>query len=150
MKKSVLTGKFTCFPKGARKVIEIQMTYDIVTPESAANGDFEDHGFAEPRGRLYSTADKHFDNLVCYIGYEEALKQMTPEPERFSDLDEAVNFLSNYEPLEPSSSHFHEGVWYTQVESEDFRTGKSMTFSFHIKASQEIQHRIWLALVGSE
>jgi hypothetical protein len=125
-------------------MIKVQMTYDTVTPESVVDGDFEDHGFAEPGGWRHSIADDIFESLVRDIGHKQAVEQMTPEPEEFSKIDEVVEFISDYGPMEPSSSRFHNGIWYTQVEGSE-----NTRLSFHIKASARDQYKIWSALKRS-
>lgn len=56
-------------------------------------------------------------------------------------VSEAVDLL---EGTEPSSSEFHEGVWYTDYEYEtDHRTGAVENRSYHIKGPAELQELIY-------
>jgi hypothetical protein len=128
--------------------IKIQMTYEVVTPESAEDGDFADHGFAEPGGWTYSIADESFEERCKSVGRDQALKDMTPEPEEFDTVAEAVEFLSHYGPFEAScyplcKSGGHD-CWVTQADSDvDYSTGAETRLSFHLEGvSRETRLKI--------
>lgn len=76
--------------------IKIQMTYSTTTHESAEHGDFADHGFYGPGGWKYSIADEDFYARVERDGREKALADMTPEPESFESVEDAVDFIAGY------------------------------------------------------
>lgn len=120
--------------------IKIQMTYQTVTHESAEHGDFADHGFAEPGGWRYSIADDAFQARCEADGRQKALKDMTPEPESFDSVEDAVDFLSGYGPFEPSSWPTVDAhTWLTQSDAiQDrsyFEDGEHTTLSFHVEAA---------------
>lgn len=89
----------------------IKTTFEIVTPESAEQGDFAETGWVDKEG---------------YDCSPEAFGEMEDTP-----VEVAMKFLSDNGPLEASSSHFHKGLWYTQSDarcdraffekSEDYR-----------------------------
>lgn len=118
--------------------IKIQMTYEVVTPESAEDGDFADHGFAEPGGWTYSIADESFEERCEKVGRDQALKDMCPEPEEFDSIGDAVEFLSHYGPFEAScyplcTSGGHD-CWLTQADGDqDYSTGAVTRLSFHLE-----------------
>lgn len=117
--------------------IKIQMTFEVVTPESAEYGDFADHGFAEPGGWTYSIADESFSERCDKVGRDQALKDMCPEPEEFEYVDDALEFLSHYGPFEASCWPICENghCWLTQADSDvDYSTGAETRLSFHIDA----------------
>jgi hypothetical protein len=99
--------------------MRIVVTYDVVTPESAEQGDIADAGFENEEGI-----------------------DMTPECDEETAIDNAVNYLRQYGPVEPSSSQFHPEVWYTQTDADiDYRTGAETRKSFHLKDFNEEDQR---------
>jgi len=48
-------------------------------------------------------------------------------------VDLAEKYLTQADAVEPSSSHFHPGIWYTTYGEEDFRTGERQNESYHLK-----------------
>lgn len=113
----------------AMSPILIQMTYSIVTPESAEYGEDSDHGFAEPGGWTYSVIDQDFQNKCKEVGDKKALADATPVPESFDTVADAVEFLASYGPLEPSDSALGPHTWLTQTESSDM-DGEILSFHF--------------------
>lgn len=124
--------------------IKILMTYDVVTPESAEDGDTADHGFAEPGGWTYSIADESFEERCKAVGREQALKDMTPEPLEFEDAEEAIDFLQGYGSFEPSCSPVCDNghCWLTQADGDtDYSTGAVTRLSFHLEGVDPATHR---------
>ena len=77
----------------------IRISYEVVTPESAEDGDVAERGWEDEDG------EEH-------------------------DVESAGRFLQG---TEPSSSHFHEGIWYTDVDGDvDFTTGAETRRSYHL------------------
>ena len=143
------------FP-GARAVIvdmgtvKIQMCYEIVTPESAEHGDMADHGFAEPGGWTYSIVDEEFEERRKAVGHGQAVKDVIPAPEEFDSADEAIEFLSNYGPFEPSCYPVCDNghCWLTQADGdENYSTGEVKRLSFHFKGVNPRVHGEILAAV---
>lgn len=117
--------------------IKIQITYDKVSPESAEDGDFSDHGFYGEGGWYFSIADESFEERCNKVGRDQALKDMTPEPDEFDTVAEAVDFLSNYGPFEASCYPLCESgghdCWVTQADGDqDYSTGEVTRLSFHL------------------
>lgn len=92
----------------------IRTTYDIVTPESAEDGDFAETGWVDKEGTEYSVAD--------------AIRKL--------------------EGCEPSSTSFHEGVWYTQSDGNtNYVTGAETRESYHLKGfTKQQEQRIYDAI----
>lgn len=89
----------------------IRITYEIVTPESAADGDVSERGWVDEDGTAYTT-------------------------------DEAIQFLAHDHSVEPSSTQFHPGVWYSDLDAEtDWHTGAERRQSYHLKGFTESQQR---------
>jgi hypothetical protein len=105
----------------------IRVSYDVVTPESAAEGD---------------TAETGWD---CEEGYQ------IEADETESHVDCAVRLLA-YEGADAcyaSASDFHTGVWYQDGGSTDYRTGAVRTRAFHLDGfTVAEEYQIWVALGG--
>lgn len=80
----------------------INTTYEIITEESAQYGEAAEHGFLE---------DKEPGVRVSYT------------------VEEAIELLKG---CEPSSSQFHEGVWYTSYGDMDPISGEVENLSYHL------------------
>jgi hypothetical protein len=123
--------------------IKIQMTYDVVSPESAEHGDFADHGFYGPGGWQYSIADEEFQARCERVGREQALKDMTPEPEVVDSVEDAIDYIANYGPFEPSCyppcDNGH--CWLTQSDGDtDYSTGEVTRLALHIDGASNAEH----------
>ncbi len=93
----------------------IATTYQVVTPESAEQGDYADQGWEDEDGE--SMVPDEYD-----------------VEEEKTAVDKAVEFLTDKGGLEPSSSHFNTGVWYSTIDPErDFHSGEEKYYSFHLK-----------------
>lgn len=100
-------------------MIKIKTTYSCVTPESASIGDFSETGWIDKEGEFFSNAV------------------------------DAVMWLQNQGASQPSSSMFHDGIWYSAHEYiSDYQTGEETTESFHITASKKLQLEIYNRLIG--
>ena len=78
----------------------IRTTYEIITEESAADGEVAERGFRDEHGTEYT-------------------------------VHEAIEFLRG---KEPSSTHFHSGVWYSDADGDmDYRTGETEMLSYHLE-----------------
>jgi hypothetical protein len=95
--------------------ITVRETYEIITPESAEEGEAEESGWIDEEGTEHTFAE---------------VEQM----------------LSG---AEPSSSSFHEGIWYTVYDySTDFKTGADESRSYHLdkKTPVEVQEKLFKAV----
>jgi hypothetical protein len=95
---------------------KIVTTYQIVTPESAEQGDFADQGWENEEGE--SMLPDQYDEGITAV-------------------DKAVKFLQDNGGSEPSSSQFNYGVWYSTPDSDHnndyFTKGIEKYYSFHLK-----------------
>lgn len=109
----------------------ITITYEIVTPESAEHGDAEERGWIDEEG-----------------------VDMTPDQYDLEDgetaASKAVEFLQNEGASEPSSSAFHDGVWYSTPDgNQDYRTGATEYRSFHLNDfTPEDEEAIYAAMTS--
>ena len=106
----------------------ITVTYEIVTPESAAEGDAEDRGFEEGE-RI--TPDE-FD-IADHQGDESA-----------AAVRLAVDFIASNGGVEPSNwPRWHEGTWYTQIDPDrDYETGSETRYSYHLECFDESEEPV--------
>ena len=98
----------------------ITTTYQTVTPESAEEGDFEDQGWEDEEG-------------------ESMLPDKWDIEEGLTAVDKAVEFLTNSRyTTEPSSSQFHQGVWYSTPDADqNYTTGEDTYYSCHLNGFTE-------------
>jgi len=96
--------------------ILIRTSYETVTPESAEEGDAADRGWEDEEG------------------------------EQFESVEDAIEWLKRKGVQHASSSHFHPGIWYSSGEDQDFGTGETTTYSFHLTADEKVQKAIYDAL----
>ena len=120
--------------------IKVQITYDVTTPESAEDGDTADHGFYGPGGWKFSIADDDFRERVKSVGQDRALADMTPEPNEFDCIEDAVDFIKCDGPFESG------GTWLTQCDPSGdrayFESGEDTRLSFHIEADAAVRDEI--------
>lgn len=100
--------------------MKITFTYEIITEESAANGDFEEYGFYDPNTGTKYELHADGDSYEPFAGglisaLEEARKLGCSEPNT---------------PLRPGSSE----VWVSTADAhKDGRTGEETSYSIHFK-----------------
>ncbi len=128
--------------------IQVTITYDVTTPESVEHGDTADHGFYGPGGWKYSIADDDFQARVKRVGRQQALADMSPTPEIFDSVNDAVAFIERDGPFEascyPPCSNGH--CWLTQTDTSDDRAyyerGEDTRLSYHIEVGLSTDPRI--------
>jgi len=104
----------------------ICVTFSQTTPESSEQGDVSDSGWIDEEG-----------------------VEMTPDAydreEGLTAVDLAVKYLWDEGASEPSSSHFHFGVWYsTGYHTINYRTGTDEERCFHLKDFSEAEEQaVW-------
>lgn len=87
------------------------ITFETYTEESIEQGDTEDGGF---------------------YGYESCEPDEYNTEEGVTAVSKAIHLLTRDHCVEPSSSHFHEGVWYSDCDRDtDYRTGEMESHSYH-------------------
>jgi hypothetical protein len=82
---------------------KIMVTYSIVTPESAAEGDSDDNGFIDVPTGKYLSMNTQRD------------KAMKARGQSVRTVEEAARLIRDYGDPEPSSSEYHHGIWYSVV-----------------------------------
>ena len=114
----------------------IATTYQTVTPESAEQSDFADHGWENEEG-------------------ESMLPDQYDTEEGITAVDKAVKFLQDNGGTEPSSSQFNTGVWYGTPDPDHnndyFTKGEEKYYSFHLKGfTPEEEAEIFNKIKGGE
>lgn len=114
-------------------MITIAFTYDTVTPESAEDGDFADHGFYEPGGWFYSVAES---------GYTP--EKDSTRPWKIGELKRAIESARDLRIYEDS------GSWWSSVDPDtDYSTGEDTRYSLHVGGvTPATYRRISRALAG--
>lgn len=107
----------------------IRTAYQIVTEESASQGDFAEQGWGDEDGVLFE--------------------------ENYGDPDDgavpsAIRWLQSKGSLEPSCTVFHRGIWYSQADADiDMYSGEHRTESYHLSGFTVLEeHSIFRALTG--
>lgn len=81
----------------------IKITYDIVTEESAKEGDFAANGWIDEEGETIQPdaydLEEHEGELAAVVAL-------------------SVNVITKRGSIEASSSHWHNGLWYSEIDSE--------------------------------
>lgn len=100
----------------------VNIYFSRTTPESVEDGEFSETGVVEEN---YPLEPDTWDR-------EEGL---TP-------VDLAEKLLRKEGATDPSSSHFHRGVWYsTGFEVVSYRTGEEEEKTFHLRGFTEAEER---------
>jgi hypothetical protein len=100
----------------------VNVYFSRMTPESAEDGDFSKTGVVNEDVSL--EPDKW------------------PGKESETPVELAVKLLRYDGATEPSSTHFHKGVWYsTQWEVVSYRTSEEEEKTFHLKGFSEAEER---------
>jgi len=97
-----------------REPPRITTTYSIITPESAEHGDVEEEGWEDEEG-------------VEFIPDE----QDTEDGVNVAEL--AIEWLIQHSVEQASSYPFSPGTWYTSSPYDDYRTGASTEYNFHLE-----------------
>jgi hypothetical protein len=101
----------------------IRITYDIVTPESAAEGDYEESGWINKDG-VSMKPDKY------------------DTQDGITAVDKAIKFLDEEGANDASSSHFYPGIWYTSFGYRvNHSTGAEENRSYHLEGFTEAEGR---------
>lgn len=88
----------------------IRTTFEVVTEESAAEGDAAERGWVDEEGEV--------------LGVEAAIR-----------------WLRDKGPLEPSSSQFHKGIWYSSEPVPTLENGEWYQEAYHLAGFTEAQQR---------
>jgi hypothetical protein len=87
----------------------VRISYEIITEESAREGDVAERGWEDEEGTEYTTHD-----LIK---------------------------LLEQEGCEPSSTHFHMGIWYTSYGEADIFSGDTKNISYHLSGFSEDEEK---------
>lgn len=108
---------------GGQRGPRILITYETYTPESVEQGDAAERGWVDE------------DGVSCKPDSYDRKAGLTA-------VDLAVKMMQHEGACEPSSSHFHRGVWYTNPNaSENYQTGETESRSYHLKGFTSSQER---------
>lgn len=110
----------------------IRTTYDITTPESAAEGDYAESGWVDEEGEVIERDDEADERTIAEIA--------------------AAWLLGHGGGLEPSCwPTWSPGVWYTSEARQDMYTGNYESESFHLVGFTEEEERgIYRLVVGRD
>lgn len=115
----------------------IKQTYDVVTPESAEQGDFAETGWNDEIGTEITPDVYDIDEY---------------ETESAAVVALAVKHITQHGGVEPSDyPRCHVGhTWYTTADSErDYTDGSETRYSFHLEGFYaEEETAIYAALTG--
>jgi hypothetical protein len=109
---------------------KIKTTFSTITWDGTGDPDGyeEEHGYEDEEGQ-----DMEVDEFDREEGIDVA--------------DVAARWLWDNGVAEPSSSHFHPGIWYTSSEDTDMTTGASTTRNFHLEGfTPEEEEKIFYKL----
>lgn len=67
-------------------------------------------------------------------------------------IEEALNVIENYGYLEPSSSNFHQNIWYTTIDPERcYKTGNETYYTIHFdNFSENDQLELYNVITGKK
>jgi hypothetical protein len=109
----------------------ILVTYEIITSESADEGDAAERGWVDDEGSSMEPDE-----------YDE---------EGITAVDKAIKFLCHDGATEASSYPFSVGTWYTTEGDPDYRTGETEYHGYHLKDfTPEEEHAIYDGVVTQE
>jgi hypothetical protein len=109
------------------RFLEVRVSYQIVTPESAAEGDVAEHGF-----------------VVC--GQEWPLDAVDVDPSEWCTAHEALRILRDNAPGgEVNFSADHGRATFDGYASTDYRTGAETMYAVHVSGPA----RLIRALIAS-
>jgi len=98
----------------------IQIAYEIVTPESAGMGEADDRGWEDEEG------------IPIPFPSEEDLEEYGSLVETI--VAKAVEIITKEGLVVPSSTVFHDSVWYSTIDPDrNYGTGSETYYSFHLK-----------------
>lgn len=106
----------------------ITKTFQTVTPESAEQGDFADSGWIDEVGTEIAPDDLDLEEY--------------DDDELRAVVSLAVNEITSEGGVEPSSSRWHSGVWYTSIDPDrDYSDGSETTYSYHLDGFSEAEEQ---------
>lgn len=114
----------------------VLITYSIMSEESAQHGDYEETGWIDEEGVSMFPDEIDIQELRDESqGNDNVLSELINR----KVVSDTVEYLKREGVIEPSSTHFHPGVWYSTEASPDYKTGKSEERSYHLKDFSDSQ-----------
>lgn len=115
----------------SERAIRITSTYEVITAESAENGEADERGWADEDGQLFDPKE--------YEGEDD------PEQEA---VDAAILHLYNEGANEPSSSSVSPRMWWSATDPVmDYSTGASTYYAFHLSGPNDLVMRVHTGLL---
>jgi hypothetical protein len=116
------------------------VTYDTVTEESAAEGDYADHGFYSLQGNRWSVPAMGERNphgsLAWRADYEAAREDATVDYDPDDDTDPVdwiVSVLQDAGATEPNGTGPHADGWSTVDGETDYATGEETRYGYRLE-----------------
>lgn len=111
---------------------KIRIAYEIISPESAEQGDVEERGWIDEEGEFMDPSILDAESTA---------------------VDLAITYIEDNigaDGIEPSSSDFHKGVWYTTYKrKEEYDTGRYIHWSFFLdNFTEEEEKEIFERITG--
>lgn len=121
------------------------ITYDIVTPESAEEGEASERGYYLAGGYYhaipYGLIGEAFTAYVEKMGYRQPLRDSRDIAEGVTVVDAAFAILDEYGCFE-RASHYCPGISWYQVDPDmDYRTGEDTRKAVHFDGLTEEEDR---------
>lgn len=110
----------------------ISVTYEVITPESAEEGDVAERGWENEEGYNVEPSEEDREDGSTAV-------------------DNAVRFLRGEGPVEASCyPSWSRGTWYTQTDgSTEYSTGAERRLSFHLSGFiEEEEKEIYARITG--
>lgn len=109
------------------------VTYEVITPESAAESDAADRGYLVD-GWQHSTVEMHSAHAEeLRLLRDQSVMEL--EPDEDETIVDAAHKMLRREGIEDASTSPVSGLtacgWFRGCSSEDFRTGESTRKSYH-------------------
>jgi len=120
------------------KNLTICRTYDVVTPESAENGDTAEHGFILPGGWTFD------------LNVPEVSKDVEEHPELYwvpvtpGDVRAAVEWAQEHGCIRDNG----DGSFYSEDPDVDYATGEATSYAIHFNGFSDRALRIMAKVIG--
>ena len=120
-------------------MLKVTCTYEVVTPESADEGETADHGFA--------SLDRQLQYSILYNRDQDEIQQIAKDagadtPMTLSDI---VDMLRTCGPFHRSRyPGFDPAIWYTQADPDlDYFSESETRYSYHFDGSTALKRVLY-------
>jgi hypothetical protein len=111
-------------------MITFAFTYETVTPESAENGDYDDHGFFVD-GCKYSLCDDEIAHDILHVDPDSYRSKW-----QLGVLEEVITQARLYGICEASDSYIGIGTWFSSIDPDcNYVTGEDTTYALHVEGA---------------